>query len=254
MSEPRTAVRVLEAARRGGTTVAPFTDTEPSLDAAWGHAVQDLDRARRTALGERVVGAKLGLTSRAKQVTMGVHLPIVGFLTDAMRGVDPATLTQPRVEPEVAFTLADTLDGPLPLDRLRERVATVHVALELLDSRYTGYRFGLADVLADNTSAAGFVLGPGHAPAAVADLASLRCTMRQHDTVVGEATGAAILGDPWRALAHLAAHLADRGESLPAGSVVLAGAMTDAVPWRPGSAVTAEMGPLGSVACGPLSG
>ena len=242
---PEQAADTLRAARAERRTLAPFTDVEPGLDAAWGLAVQDLDRAARVAAGEQVTGAKLGLTSVPKQRTMGIDEPIVGFLTDAMLDVDPATLAQPRVEPEIAFTLARDLDGPLTRAEVVGWIDGVHLALEVLDSRYAGYRFRLADVLADDTSAAGFVVG---APAALPDdLADLACTW----SVDGRSEvvrPSAILGDPLLALVHLSEHLAARGETLPAGSLVLGGAMTDAAPLP--VAVRLDAPGLGSVALG----
>ena len=240
---PAEAARDLSAARTARRTLERFTASRPDLDEAWGLAVQDLDRAARLAVGERLTGAKLGLTSAPKQRTMGVHQPIVGFLTDAMdlgrAGFDVAALAQPRVEPEVAFVLGAELDRPLGRDEVPGVVASVCAALEVLDSRWTGYRFGLADVLADNTSAAGYLLGE---PAALPDdLAAREARFLVGGRLVASTTPAAILGDPLLAVVHLSHHLARRGETLPAGSVVLAGAMTDAVPLAAGTAVTAEI-------------
>lgn len=227
---PEEAARALASSRGERRTLTRFTESEPDLDEAWGLAVQDLDRAARLAAGERVTGAKLGLTSTPKQQTMGVHRPIVGFLTDAMaaRAFDLDALAQPRIEPEIAFVLGADL-----------AVASVCVALEVLDSRFTGYKFGLADVLADNTSAAGYLLGP---PTALPhDLADREARWFVDDELRATTTPAAILGDPLAALTHLATHLGRRGEVLPAGSVVLAGAMTDAVPLLRGTSVRVEV-------------
>jgi 2-oxo-3-hexenedioate decarboxylase len=173
------------------------------------------------------VGAKLGLTSAPKQQTMGVHQPIVGFLTDAMHDADPTSLAQPRVEPEIAYRLGADLSEELTPEQVGDVVDAVAPALEVLDSRWTGYRFRLADVLADNTSAAGFVLG---AWAPLRDLRDAEVRWLVDGDLVATTTPAAILGDPLLAVVHLSRHLAERGETLPAGSVVLAGAMTDAVP------------------------
>jgi 2-oxo-3-hexenedioate decarboxylase len=233
-----------------------FTDTVPTLDEAWGYAVQDLDRSARLRAGEVEVGAKLGLTSRAKQVTMQVDQPIVGFLTDAMDlgGATPpvlAGLIQPRLEPEIAFVLGEPLSSPLARAAVPAVVAAVAVAVEVLDSRYAGYRFRLPDVLADNTSAAGYLLSEQrHTLTEVGDLAARRCRLRVDGEVVAEASGAAILGDPLEAVVRLSHHLAARRRSLPAGSVVLAGAMTDAVPLRAGATYEAELEGLGSVKLG----
>lgn len=253
---PEAAATALAQARRRRQAVNRFTDTHATLDERWGYTVQDLDRAARLRAGEAEVGAKLGLTSRAKQVTMQVDQPIVGFLTDSMDldGPNPPDLSrliQPRVEPEIAFVLGAPLAAPMTRDAVSAVVAEVAVAVEVLDSRYTGYRFRLPDVLADNTSAAGYLLsGRRHTLSDAADLAARRCRLRVDGEVVAEATGSAILGDPLQALVRLSHHLAARGRSLPAGSVVLAGAMTDAVPMRPGSTYQAELEELGAVTLG----
>ncbi|MFI5938233.1 2-keto-4-pentenoate hydratase [Actinoplanes sp. NPDC051494] len=251
MTSVRAAADELRVARLDRVARAPFTDTDPSLDESWGYAVQDLDRARRVAAGERVVGAKLGLTSRAKQVTIGVHQPIVGFLTDAMdAGAGAGVLSrtgQPRIEPEIAFRLGAALDRPLTFEDVGDVVDGVAVAMEIIDSRFAGFRFRPADVLADNTSAAGFLTGPWIPPARAGDLAAAGCVFSVDGEVAGTATGAAILGHPLRALVHLAEHLARRGEMLPVGSVVLAGAFTDAVPVRPGATYRVRIDGFGSL-------
>ena len=227
---PEEGAALLRAARTGRRTLERFTDVHPGLDEQWGYAVQAADRAARLAAGERVVGAKLGLTSAAKQRTMGVHQPIVGFLTDAMTAVATTGLAQPRVEPEVAFRLGADLSDELALETVTDVVDAVGPALEILDSRWTDYRFRLADVLADNTSAAGFVIGDWVALRDLRDLRDAEARWLVDDELVATTTPAAILGDPLRAIVHLSQHLAARGETLPAGSIVLAGAMTDAVP------------------------
>ncbi|MDV8022582.1 hypothetical protein [Rhodococcus sp. IEGM 1330] len=123
-------------------------------------------------------------------------------------------------------------------------VDSVTVGAEIVDSRFTDYRFGLGDVIADNTSAAGVLLG---APHRLAVLASLTCVVEVDGVVVHEATGSAILRDPLRALVLVADHMASRGEVLPAGSTVLAGAMTDAVPLHIGHIYSLRVDALGSV-------
>jgi 2-oxo-3-hexenedioate decarboxylase len=250
---PEEAESALRTARAHRRALAPFTDADPSLTEEWGYAVQALDRARRVAQGERVVGAKLGLTSAAKQQRMNVDQPIVGFLTDVMEA-SPDDLAeampqwaQPRIEPEIAFVTGRPLSSPVSLEEAAAVVEGVAVAAEALDSRFEGYRFRLPDVVADDTSAAGFLLGQPVDPTAVEDLAAVRCRLEVDGTTVHEATGDAILGHPLRSLVLLSEHLARRGEVLPAGSVVLAGALTDAVPLVTGSRITISMDGLGSI-------
>jgi 2-oxo-3-hexenedioate decarboxylase len=250
---PVDAQAALEAARRERRTLAPFTDAHPAIDEQWGYDVQELDRAQRLRAGEQVIGAKLGLTSAAKQQRMNVAQPIVGFLTDAMRST-PESLSDdvrgwanPRIEPEIAFLTGRPIDAALTLDEVAESLAGVAVAAEIIDSRYTDFRFRLPDVVADNTSAAGFLLGPFSPLANPDHLAAVECTVTVDGAVVHSATGAAILGHPLNAIVWLSEHLARHGQRLPAGSIVLAGALTDAVPLVPGSRYSIEMGALGSL-------
>ena len=253
MTAPADAARSLRAARLARVPRRPFTDTEPQLDENWGYSVQDLDRSERLTAGERLVGAKLGLTSRAKQRTMGVAQPIVGFLTDAMQlgTADDARVlaptAQPLVEPEIAFRLAADLDRPLTPWTVEQAIDAVAVALEVIDSRYAAFGFRLPDVVADNTSAAGFLVGRWTHPRHVGDLAAAGCVLSVDGRVVHTATGAAILGHPLRAMVHLSEHLARRRKGLRAGAVVLAGALTDAVPVLPEAEYRAEIRGLGDV-------
>lgn len=180
---------------------------------------------------------------------MGIERPVVGFLTDAMLlqpNEVPERLSgwvQPRIEPEIAFVTARTIDHPLQPDEVAASIATVTVGAEILDSR-----FRLPDVVADNTSAAGIVLADRALPLGeLGDLASLGCQVAVDGEIVHLAAGAAILGHPLRAVTLLADDLARRGESLPAGSVVLAGALTDAVPLAAGRHYSLRFGTLGTL-------
>lgn len=250
---PVEAERTLRDARLSRRLLTPFTDVDPDLDERWGYDVQDLDRQQRVRAGEQVRGAKLGLTSVAKQQRMGVAQPIVGFLTDAMEVTASAVAgrltgwTQPRIEPEIAFRTAHDLSAPLTLAEAARAVDAVTVAAEVIDSRYVDYRFLLPDVVADSTSAAGYLLGRFAPLARPDDLSGVPCELEVDGRVRHTATGAAILGQPLLALVHLSRHLAERGETLPSGSVVLAGALTDAVPLVAGRSYVVRMGDLGTL-------
>ncbi|WP_424216919.1 2-keto-4-pentenoate hydratase (plasmid) [Streptomyces sp. BI20] len=209
------------------------------------YAVQAALVARRLARGERATGVKLGFTSRAKMRQMGVSDLIHGRLTDAMAIPDGAVhpvddLIHPRVEPEIAFLLghALTADGDPAA-----AVAAVAPALEVIDSRYDGFRFSLAEVVADNTSAARYVLGPWRTPGDGHELGNLGVLLELDGRLAQSGSTAAILGHPLRALA-AAARLTG---PLPAGTVVLAGAATAAVPLPPDTHVRATVAGLGSV-------
>ncbi|MFE6856555.1 2-keto-4-pentenoate hydratase [Streptomyces sp. NPDC057674] len=230
----------LDTAAREGRPLAGGGSGPKDTDEAY--AVQEALVARRLARGERLTGFKLGFTSRAKMRQMGVSDLIHGRLTDRMAipdggRVDTSALIHPRVEPEVAFLLGDTLrPGGDPL----AAVAAVAPALEVIDSRYHGFRFSLPEVIADNTSAAGYAVGPWSAPG---DLDNLGVLLELDGRLTETGSTAAILGSPLRALA-AAARLAG---ALEPGTVVLAGAATAAVPLPPGTHVRATVAGLGTV-------
>lgn len=231
----------------------PFTDEWPDLDLDTGYEVQDLNLQARLDRGERLVGVKLGLTSVAKQQRMGVHVPFVAWLTDAMvldagDPVPQSRLIHPRVEPEIVFVMAERLEGPdVTREQAMAAVASVHGGVEVIDSRYQDFRFKAGDVAADNASSAAYVVGPVAVAPGALDLAAETVRVEVDGEVVDTATGAAVQGHPGEALALAANDLARRGHAIEAGWVVLTGGMTDAVFAPPGVSVTAHFDHLGSV-------
>lgn len=231
----------------------PFTDEWPELDLDLGYAIQDRNLQARLARGETLVGVKLGLTSEAKQKRMGVDVPLVAWLTDAMVLADGAAVPQdrlihPRVEPEIVFVMGERLEGP-GVDRASAMAAveSVWAGAEVIDSRYQNFRFRAGDVVADNASSAVYRVGAvGLAPAEL-DLVREEVQVEVDGAVVDTATGAAVLGHPGEALALAANELARRGRAIEAGWVILTGGLTDAVPVPAGASVTMRFTSLGSV-------
>ena len=215
-----------EAAVQRRALTHPLTDDDAGLDAATAYEIQRLVVAKRVERGARVVGAKLGLTSAAKQRQMEVSEPLYGWLTsdmvvDPSQPVDLDVFIHVRAEPEIAFLIGRELAAPATVASVLAATDAVFAAIELIDSRYEAFRFRHPDVIADNASSAG--------------------------VVVGTAAGAATLGHPARAVAWLVDRLAGRGEPLEPGSIVLSGGLTDAVPLEPGAVVTVEVEGLGTV-------
>lgn len=244
---------LLQACENDRVDREPLTDEWPDLDLETAYAVQDEVLRRKVAAGERVVGVKLGLTSRAKQQRMNVHAPLTGWLTDAMVlpagvPVPQADLIHPRAEPELVFVLGSALEGPgVTAASALAAVDMVYGGLEIIDSRYRDFRFTLPDVVADNASSARFVIGPvGRRPDEL-DLALEACLLEVDGAIVDSATGAAVQGHPAEALALAANDLAQRGLRLEPGWIVLTGGMTDAVFTQPGGVVAAHFTNLGSV-------
>lgn len=253
MIDAKTVAEELAAAERDRRRLAPFTDTHPDLDLDTAYEAQWLGVQAKIDAGQTLVGAKLGLTSKAKQRVMNVDAPLYGFVTSSMLApygepVDVGTLIHPRVEPEVAFLMARDVSGPATVTSVLAATEAVFAAIDVLDSRYDNFRFTLPDVVADNASAGLFLNGArALSPADVDDLGLLGCVLRVNGEVVATATGAAVMGHPAASVAWLANQLAVRGDYIRAGWLIYSGGLTEPVPLTPGVAVTAEFQGLGTV-------
>ena len=223
---------------------------ELTLDDAY--AIQAALLELQLGRGDALAGAKLGLTSAAKQEQMGVDEPVYGWVPAASVLADDVVpldqLIHPRCEPEIVFRLADDLAGPgITGDDVLDATAEIVGGIEVIDSRYEAFSFTLPDVIADNTSAARVAIGRDGIAPREADLTTLGCVFEVDGEVTGTATGAALLGDPARCVAMLANHLGRHGQKLEAGWIVMAGAATDARPLQGGTVATARYSHLGSV-------
>jgi 2-oxo-3-hexenedioate decarboxylase len=253
MMDARSIADALIVAERERKAIAPFTDAAPGLDAETGYRAQRMIVEHRLDGGERVIGAKLGLTSRAKQEAMGAHEPLYGWLTSAMvlphgEPLPLGALIHPRVEPEIAFLIGKELKPPATVTSVLEATETVFAAIDVLDSRYEDFRFRLPDVIADNASAGRVVLGPrALRPGEVGDLRLLGCVLRAQGDVVATAAGAAVMGHPAAAVAWLVNKLAAGDRHLKPGDLVFSGGLTAPVPVRQGAVVCAEFDRLGAV-------
>lgn len=243
----------LTAAVRSRTATTALTGDYGVFDIPTAYDVQALVVADRIAQGHRVVGAKLGLTSEAKQKQMNVSEPLYGWLTNDMR-IEPGEplvverFIQPRVEAEIAFLIGDDLEGAdIGAADVLAATAAVMPAIDVLDSRYAGYSFTLPDVVADNSSSAGFITGSQLVDPVGIDLRLLGVVLELNGQVVATAAGAAVLGHPASSVAWLVRALARRGEGLAAGMTVLSGACTAAFAVSPGDTVVARIDRLGTV-------
>ncbi|MFV0320044.1 MAG: 2-keto-4-pentenoate hydratase [Microbacterium sp.] len=237
-----------DAQVRATTTRQPSDLTPLGIDAAY--AVQHALLARRVARGEKPVGVKLGFTSLAKARQMGVGELIIGTITDRMQVQDGGTLDRrtfihPRIEPEVAYLIGRDIAPDDPLDPTA--IVAVAPALEIIDSRYEDFRFDLGDVVADNTSAAAFAVGPWASPSAAGDLGNRAVLLEIDSRIVETGSTAAILGDPARALPAAQRLGAAHGFALRAGTILLAGAATAAVALPARGIVEATITGLGRV-------
>jgi 2-oxo-3-hexenedioate decarboxylase len=235
----------LDNAARTATATPQLTEPLSVEDA---YAVQTQSMALRYGRGERRIGMKMGLTSRAKIAQMGVKDMIWGRLTDAMLvedggKIDFVTFVHPRVEPEIAFLLGAPLGETVTPMAARAALAGVAPALEIIDSRYENFRFSLTDVIADNSSSSAFVTGAWADPAI--DLANLGMILEIDGVARQIGSTAAILGNPIRSLTAAARLAARAGEPLRAGDVIMAGGATAAEALAPGQHVRLEVQKLG---------
>ncbi len=243
----------LAQAERSRVPMAPLTDAHPDIDVVDAYEIQLINIRQRVAEGARVVGHKVGLSSKAMQQMMGVDEPDYGHLLDEMqvfedKPVKAARYLYPRVEVEVAFLLADDLPGAgCTEDDVLAATAAFAPAIELIDSRITDWKIRLCDTIADNASSAGYVLGTQRVSPKDIDIKAIDAVLTRNGEVVAKGRSDAVLGDPVTAVAWLARKVHDFGVRLTAGDVVLPGSCTRAIDARPGDDFVAEFDGLGSV-------
>ena len=243
----------VEGAQRRANDIAKLTNEYPEMTIEDGYAVQNALRARFIEQGEKLIGWKAGLTSKAKMVQIGVDKPSIGFLTDAMSrpentAISTHDMVHPRVECEVAFVTKADLSGPA-CTRADVLAATDFVmpAVEVIDSRYENFKFDLPSVIADNSSSARFVAGGRPRYVDDIEVDGIGVAMELNGEIVEMGSSAAVMGHPADAVAMVVNILHDMGETLPAGSFVMSGGITAAVAVKPGDNVIARYQDLGSV-------
>jgi 2-oxopent-4-enoate/cis-2-oxohex-4-enoate hydratase len=215
------------------------------------YAVQQHNVARRIGAGERLVGRKIGITSRAVMEWLGVDQPDFGALLDTMAvddggSVPVASLVAPRVEGEIAFVLGRDLGSPRTTSvDVVDATAWIAASIEIIDSRVKDWKIALADTIADNASSARFVVGTTRTGLQGLDLPLVGCALRRNGRVASSGAGAACLGNPVNAVAWLARTLAARGTPLRAGDVVLSGALCPVVPVAAGDLIELDVGGVG---------
>ncbi|UGT53051.1 2-keto-4-pentenoate hydratase [Nocardia asteroides] len=233
--------------------VSPLVDRFPDIDVVDAYEIQLLNIQRRLKAGAKVVGHKVGLSSKAMQQMMGVDEPDYGHLLAEMEvfedtPVDTSKYLLPRVEVEVGFVLGADLPGAdcTEADVLAATVAYAP-SIELIDSRIKDWKIGLADTISDNASSAGFVLGKERVAPADIDIKAIDAVLTRNGEVIAEGRSDAVLGDPVIAVAWLARKVATFGVRLKKGDIVLPGSCTRAIDARPGDEFHAEFSGLGSV-------
>lgn len=247
----RHADRLADA--HGGSAIAPIRHELTAATIGDAYAIQSANTDRWIREGRIVVGAKVGLTSKAVQTQLGVDQPDFGILFTDMAvedgaTIEPGRLLQPKIEAEVAFVMRRTPNVErLTSAELISAVDYVLPALEIVDSRIQGWDIGIVDTIADNASSGLFVLGTKPVLVGELDLRLCGMVLERNGEPVSFGAGAACLGHPLHALGWLARTLAEVGRPLEAGSVVLSGALGPMVEVRPGDAFEGRIEGVGSV-------
>ena len=250
MSDLKAIAKFVDDAAHYANAIPQLSETGQNLTLEQAYQVQKLSVDRRYARGERQVGVKMGFTSRAKMIQMGLDEMIWGRLTNVMLvedggEIDLSNFVHPRVEPEIAFLLKKPLEGIVSPAEAMLSVEAVAPALEIIDSRYENFKFNLPDVVADNTSTSAYVVGPWVNPDM--DFSNLGMIMSFDGRAVQTGSTAAILGHPLRALVGAAKLVAESGGRLEAGWTIMAGGATAAEALTSGLHVRLEAQNMGIV-------
>ena len=232
--------------------ISPLTERgfDISVDDAYHISLRLLER--RLAAGEKIIGKKIGVTSKAVQNMLGVHQPDFGYLTDAMvfnsgEAVPISQrLMQPKAEGEIAFILKKDLIGPGVTNAdVLAATECVMPCFEIVDSRIRDWKIKIQDTVADNASCGVFVLGDCAVDPHRVDLSTCGMVMEKNGDIIATGAGAAALGSPVNAVAWLANTLGRLGIGLKAGEIILSGALAAMAPAKAGDNFRMSIGGLG---------
>ena len=256
--EQAQAARDLLDAERSGTQISLLTLRHPEMTMDDAYQIQNAIYRAKLDAGQRVIGWKIGLTSKAMQYALNIDIPDSGILFDDMAFPDGATIPkgrfiQPRIEAEIAFIMKRSLSGE-NVTRSDVLAATDFVApaIEILDTRIqrkdpeTGQARSVVDTISDNAANAGIVMGTARHAADAQDLRWVGAIVSRNGEVEETGLGAGVLNDPVESVVWLARRMAQYGQSIEAGHVILSGSFIRPVECPSGTEIEADFGPFGT--------
>ena len=252
LNERQKAADALFEAGNAVKLIPQVSKTWPDMEIDDAYAVQQLWAERRVKAGARVIGHKIGLTSRAMQMASKMTEPDYGVLLDDMAYADgvriPASkFTNPRIEVELAFVLGKRIGGRnVTMYDVLDATAYVTPALEIIDYR-TEVPRAIVDTIADNAAAGGMITGGRVVRPMDVDLRWCAATLSKNGVIEESGVSAAIMGHPAMGIVWLANRLARHDIMLEAGHILLAGSFTRPVNVAAGDVIHADFGPLGSI-------
>lgn len=233
----------LDTAWRTHTPIPPITESDGITDVNTAYAIQTHWTNMRKERGEKIVGRKIGLTSKAIQQQLGVNEPDYGTLwassfyqaENGKVSIPAGDFLQPRIEGEIAFLIGKPLREPnITPEKVLDATEACAMGIEIVASRIADWKIKLADTIADNASYGGFTLGPWDKHMRETDLGALVMTIQHNGTLAAEGVGAAALGHPAISTAWLANKLLEFGVSLEPGDIVISGGITKMLPVKAG--------------------
>ena len=245
----------LADAEHNAIAIAPvrLALNEENANVDFAYAIQDVNTQNALAQGRRLVGRKIGLTSKVVQTQLGVDQPDFGMLFADMAYGDGETIPfsrfiQPKVEAEIALVLQhDLTQTKHNYADIISATAYALPAIEIVDSRIENWKISLIDTVADNASSAAFVLGSRPVQLENLDLVNCKMQMTRRDEVVSQGQGKACLTNPLNAAVWLADEMVRRGRPLLTGDIVLTGALGPMVIVQSGDEFTVEIDGFGAV-------
>jgi 2-oxo-hept-3-ene-1,7-dioate hydratase len=253
------AIDTLHDAELARKQVPALTLLHPGMDLDDAYAVQRGWVERKLASGRRVIGYKIGLTSRAMQMAMKIDTPDYGVLLDDMvfpngGSLAAADFTDPRIEVEFAFVMKKALAGDnVSLEQVLDATDYVVPALELIAARSyrvdpeTGYTRTVVDTIADNAANAGIILGDVKVKPKDIDLRWAGAMLFLNDEIEETGLGAAVMNHPGHGIRWVCRRFAPHGIGLEPGQVILSGSFTRPVIVRAGDHILADYGSLGNI-------
>ena len=237
--------------------IGPLTERAPDITVEDAYRISLAILHRRLAVGETVVGKKIGLTSKAVQEMLKVDEPDFGFLTDVMVYESGTTveiareLIQPKAEGEIAFKLKNDLAGPgVTGADVLGATEGLAACFEIVDSRILDWRIRIQDTVADNASCGFVVLGDRWVAPDAVDLPACKMVVKTNGREVATGLGSAALGSPANCVAWLANTLTELGSSLKAGEIIISGSLIPLVPIHPGDRLLVQVEGIGKAEVG----
>lgn len=243
-------------AKKDCIPIEPISSEYPEISFNDAYKIQFLNLEREISLGYKVIGKKIGLTSKAMQSMFGVYEPDYGVILNNMVFNDGDNLKidqfiQPKVEAEIAFVFKDELVGPgITPVKVLQTTDFIFPILELIDSRIKDWKIKIFDTIADNASAAGVVIGGIKRKIDFLDPKYLPLIFKKNGQIYDSGVGANVMGNPVYSITWLANKLAEYGSSIKAGEIVLSGAITKAISVNRNDWITGDFGDFGEISIG----